>query len=178
MLAIFAALAFMSSGCNPEPEPDPTRAELLTQPNGWQLTAGTSDPAYQLELGVPITNLFDGFVAECELDDILYFNQNGSEILSFGKDEKTYPCEEEQTIKEKSLGNWALTEEDTKLKFYFPAYEEQVTATIISLNETTLKLSLAISEDDGVEASPLYRGIRGSKTIRDYVFTLTYTYNK
>jgi len=156
-------------------KPEKTRTELLTQAKSWTLTAATSDPAYQLSLGAPITNLFDGYISSCELDDYITFNANGSQILNFGKDGSTHPCDVAQTLKEKSLGNWSLANDDTQLQFYFPAYEQKVTATIITLNETTLKLSLPIHEDDGVISSPNYRGPKDAKTIRDYVFTLTYT---
>ena len=168
-MAICAMVAFSFTSCKEE-----TTKELLMHSKGWTLTAATCDPAYQLEIGAPITNLFDGFISSCEKDDIIYFNENGSQVLDYGKDKDTYPCGVEKAEKEKSLGNWTLVDDKT-LKFYFPAYPQVLTATILTAEDKTLKLSVPIAEDDLI--SKEFRGVKDGKTVRNYVFTLTYTKN-
>jgi hypothetical protein len=173
LLAITIAILF--TAC---PVVEKTPEEMLTQSKGWTLTAATSDPAYLLDkdgMDVPITNLFDGFIYDDELDDIIYFKTNKSQILDYGKDGST--CNGEYTGKERSLGNWELVT-DKLLKFYFPAYEELLEAVVLTLNDNTLKLSVKIAEDDGKEKTLPYRGVTGRKTIRDYIFTLTYSIAK
>jgi len=176
VLAIFFAISFLATSCNPD---DPTKEELLTQKKGWKLTAATSDPAYLLDkegVDVPITNLFDGYIYKDELDDIIYFKENKSEILNYGKDGST--CDGKYKGTERSLGNWELPN-DNLLKFYFPAYDELLSAVVLTLDESTLKVSVKIAEDDEIVASPTYRGSKNaSKTVRDYVFTLTYSIAK
>jgi hypothetical protein len=174
-LAVLAAILF--TAC---PKPLLTTEEMLIQKKGWTLTAATSDPAYLLDkdgMDIPITNLFDGYIYSDEIDDIIYFKENKSEILNYGKDKST--CNGLFTGTERSLGNWELVT-DKLLKFYFPAYEELLEAVVLDISEETLKLSVKINEDDGVGAAKglPYRGAKGAKTIRPYTFTLTYSIAK
>lgn len=166
ILAICAVVALGFSACTDEP----TATENLTTSKGWTLTSATCDPAYELSIGAPITNLFQGFILPCEVDDILYFNINGGQLLNPGKDGQTadanYEC---AAATEVSLGNWTLTNEDKTLKFFLPYYKGfLLEATILTLNETTLTISVPISENDGEDPA---------KTIRNYTFTLSYTRN-
>jgi hypothetical protein len=165
-LAVFTAIiAFSFIAC----DKDQTTEEMLTQTKGWTLTEATSSPAYELLSGGKITNLFDGYIQACELDDIIYFNENKSQTLNFGK----VRCDWDPDVKEVSLGNWNLID-DTHLKFYFPAYEQQLEAVILKIDDETLKLQFNFDEDDGENPAKFYRGPKDSKTVRNYTFTLTY----
>ncbi|MCL1849934.1 MAG: hypothetical protein FWF70_00765 [Bacteroidetes bacterium] len=176
LISLAVLIAVLFTAC---PVQEQTKEEMLKQSKGWKLTAATSDPAYLLlkEDGteVPITSLFDGFMYDDELDDIIYFKENKSEILNYGKDKST--CNGKFTGIERSLGNWDLVT-DTRLKFYFPAYEELLEAVVLALDESTLKVSVKIAEDDGEAKVLPYRGVTGTKTVRNYVFTLTYSIAK
>ena len=146
-----------------------TKEELLTQEKGWKITSATSDPPYELGDGTSTSNLFNGYFYDCELDDIIFFLKDKTQFLDPGKKLcDNYPSG--------NLGNWDLLDNEQKLQFHFLDIEGLFEATILILDKTTLKLSLAMEEDDGMKTSPKYRGVRGdSKTVKNYVFTLTYT---
>jgi hypothetical protein len=162
-----ALIAFSFIACD---KTEKTTEEYLTQTKGWTLTAGTCDPAYELWSGGKITNLFDGFIQACELDDIIYFQENKSQVLNFGK----VRCDWDPDGKEVSLGNWNLID-NSHLKFYFPAYEEPLEAVILKIDDETLKLQFNFDEDDGEEPAKFSRGPKDPKTVRNYTFTLTYS---
>ena len=157
IVAICALVAFGFMSCNPEP----TKKELLTTDKGWNLTKATCNPPYQLEAGVDISDLFDGFIRDYEKDDIMFFKPDGAQYLDYGKVKSAT-----QTEKGETLGKWTLNEEGTELKFYLPYYDELVTGIITVLNETNLTVGVKINEDDGPNPT---------KTVRKYDFTLTYT---
>ena len=163
------AFSFTFMACEKDPEKKTTE-EMLTQEKGWTLTAGTSNPEYELLSGGKISNLFDGYVQSCELDDIIFFKENKSEILNFGK----VRCDWDPDGKEVSLGNWNLID-DSHLKFYFPAYEELLEAVILVIDDNTLKLQFNFDEDDGDDPAKFARGPKDPKTVRNYTFTLTYS---
>ena len=147
-----------------------TKEDLLTQEKGWGLTAATCDPPFELEEDNQITNLFDGFFWDCELDDILFFLKNKSQVLNYGK----YLCDDElyPSGTELFLGNWDWID-DSHLLFYVPVFfnAPPLTATILTLDDKTLKLKFSFDADDGIND----RGSKDSKTIREYTFTFTYT---
>ena len=147
-----------------EPTTPKTKTELLTQAKGWELIEATCTPEYELESGAIITNLFDGYFWDCELDDIMFFMVNKSQILKYGKD----LCDEQEGTEE-SLGNWTLVD-DTHLKMYLPAYPEELEAIILKLDAETLKVQvLDINEPD---ENPT----KLARNAKDRVFTFTLTY--
>ena len=149
-----------------------TKEDLLTQENGWKLTAATSDPAYESHSKYKIYDLFDGFFFDCELDDILFFLKNKSQVLNYGK----YLCDDYYPSgTQLSLGNWNLID-DNHLLFYVPVFFDftPFTATILTLDEKTLKLQFSLDIEDWIEA-PNARASKGSNTITRYTFTFTYT---
>lgn len=165
-----AILAFGATSCNKDEKTDfEQKTEYLTTNRGWKITTATSNPPYELEIGAPITNLFNGFISDCEVDDLLHFRTNGSQVLDPGRDRETYVNRNCQSSGEVSLGNWNLSENTRTLQFYLPYYRGYLLdATVLTLNENTLTLSVPIREDD--EENP-------AKAIRNYTFTLTYTRN-
>lgn len=170
ILAICAFVAFGFTSCKEEKTDYEIAIENLTTTKGWTLKTATCDPAYELSVDASITDLFLGYIKDCELDDYLYFNSNNSQLLNPGKDGKTtnaeYLCADATEV---ALGNWDLSEDMKTLKFYLPYYRGALLeATVLTLSETTLTLNVKIAEDDGVDPS---------KVIRNYTFNLSYTRN-
>jgi lipocalin-like protein len=61
-----------------------SKTDLLTDPNGWLLTALTIDPAIVDPItGAQIANLYAQYNA-CEKDDIIFFKDNGTIIYDEG----------------------------------------------------------------------------------------------
>lgn len=58
--------------------------ELLTIPQGWRLSAAESSPAYPMSNGLIVSNLFNGYLYDFELDDIIVFSTNGTHVLQPG----------------------------------------------------------------------------------------------
>lgn len=170
ILAICAFVAFGFTSCKEEKTDYEIAIENLTTTKGWTLKTATCDPAYELAIGAPITDLFLGFLESCEKDDIIYFNENKSQLLNPGKDGQTtidYVCADATEV---ALGNWDLSEDMKTLKFYLPYYRGALLeATVLTLSETTLTLNVKIKEDDEV--------VDPSKVIRNYTFNLSYTRN-
>ena len=150
--------------------------ELLTQEKGWMLTAATCDPAFEMFDGSLIENLFDGFLYDCELDDIIFFYKNYAQYLNYGK----FRCEWEIETGIK-LGNWKIKEDENVLEFQLPYFYDEydnfarLQGKIVNLDNNTLKLIVPIVFDDGTKLTK--RGFipSSTKTIKEYEFTLTYT---
>jgi len=155
----------------------PTKEDLITQENGWLLTAATSFPAFVNWMGISSENLFVSFFYECELDDILYFKKNYSQIINSGK----MLCEPAQA-KEISLGNWRIIKDEEVLEFQLPYffteddYFVRLEAKIMVLNDNTLILRLPLMFDDGLKIGKRVFTSQ-TKTNTCYEFTLTYTKN-
>ncbi|MDR0205676.1 MAG: hypothetical protein LBI45_00185 [Bacteroidales bacterium] len=180
---IFAlvALVFLAADCGSLVK---DHEQLLTQKKGWELFAATSTPAFTNIDGVTNSNLFKSFWLnyECELDDILFFYENNSSVMNFGKEK----CEG-QTGKDQSLGNWRFVKNYKVLEFYLPYFfdaedEERfalLEAEVIELDESTLQLRFPLKYDNGQEPTKAGkirndRGMRGAKTVVDYEFIFTY----
>ncbi len=160
-----AILAFGATSCNKDEKTDfEQKTDYLTTNRGWELTTATCNPPYELSIGAPITNLFDGFLRECEKDDRLHFRTNGSLVLDPGRDGQTAVNGNCQNSSEVSLGNWALSEDTRTIEpFYLPYYRNyRLKATVLVLNENTLTISVPINEEDSGNS---------------YVFTLSYKRN-
>ena len=162
MITLCAIVAFSTTSCKEE---EKTGSEILSgAKNGWKLTLAVSTPAYEMSNGTEVSDLIAGFLEDCERDDIMYFQSTNAQIVNPGKDKKTtnadYDCVE---MTEKSLGNWALTEDEKSFSSfylpYFPGDKFSIAETeIVTLNETTLTVKVAVR--DGVN---------------DVNFALTYT---
>ncbi len=143
--------------------------EYLTNKKGWVLESATSSPAYELLDGSFATDLMkDGYLEECELDEILKFTENGGMTINPGDDvcEYGYPQEVAAT--------WSLSEDLKTLTMQLPffyndeynSYNSQVEeCQILSLTESQLRIKYTF---DDYEA--------GAKKV--YSFTLTYKINK
>jgi len=141
--------------------------DLLTQPNGWQLTAATfAFEGY-------VYDIFDDFM-ECEKDDITYFKKDKTIILNYGK----ILCEWQTGIEE-VLGNWELFYNNQSLLLYqyYTDWEEGFNATVLQLNESTLKLKFIITFDD-YKSAKSSRWKNFIKTTTSEIFEITYTYTR
>jgi len=159
VMAFCVVLAVGFSSCK-----DETNTTFLTTSKGWTLTAATSQPDYELLNGNAISSLFDGYLYDCELDDIVYFKEDGSQTLN----PKNELCENGYT-EETAIGIWSFNEDETKLNMQIPFFYDTTVETVdvVTLDKNTLKVNYTFVEDD---ANP-------AKTQRTYTFTLTYTRN-
>lgn len=114
-------------------------ADYLTREKGWTLSEAECPNGYVFDNNTTITNLFDGYVYDCEKDDIIKFNaEDNYEYMDPGKD----VCEWEPS-QETALGKWAINEEDKVLDMQIPFfYDEEVeSCKIIDLTADMLKVS-------------------------------------
>lgn len=153
-IALIGIFAFTS--CNKEK----TMTDYLTIEKGWTLSEATTTPYWTLNDNTQITNLFEGYVLDCEKDDVIKFNADGFEYMVPGE-----TCEDQPSA-ESSLGKWAINEEEKVLDMQIPFfYDEEVeSCKINNLVEDELKVSYTweLTEDDA-------KGVPGT-----YTFILTY----
>lgn len=154
VVAAVCMLAF--SSCTKEK----TMTEMLQLKKGWTLSTATSSPSYNLNEGGQITNLFDGYVFDCEKDDIIKFKEDGFEYMNPGDD----VCDN-QAADESSIGSYSLNEDamtmDMQIPFFYDAAVESV--KIVELTEDVLKVNYTFTETAATTKAP-----------GDYTFTLTY----
>lgn len=154
-MALVVVLVFTS--CKKEK----TMTEMLTIEKGWTMSAATSTPYWTLNDNSQISNLFDGYVYDCEKDDIIKFKEDGFEYLNPGAN----VCED-QASQESSLGAWKLDEEAKTLQMQIPFFydTDPENVTIVELTEELLKVNYAweLTEDPA-------KGVPGK-----YTFTITY----
>ena len=164
LLVLFAAasLALCVSSCG-----DPkTTAEMLTgQTKGWVLSSATSNPAYELSSGRSVENLMDGYFYECEMDDIITFQENGVQLINPGK-----KIDAEWGYQAETYASWALSENDTKLTMQLPFFLDDThftfdlepeVCTIASITSNQLVLEYKFNDNE-------------SPAKGEYTFTLTY----
>ena len=94
------------------------------------MTALSVDPGIDMGGGVVVTDLYN-YLEDCQKDDIMRFNSNGS----ITQDEGTTKCEPDdpQTT---DMGSWILIENDQKVRITQPG-GDSFEGTIITLNERT-----------------------------------------
>lgn len=156
IVAILAIFAGLFSACDPI---EVTDEALLTQSKGWVLSAGTSSPAYALSDGSFATDLIkDGYLYDCEVDDILYFHANGGLAINPGAN----LCEETD---DEYDSTWTLTSNENGkfLEFQIPFFydNELEVAEVLALSAEELRVKYTFTDDE----SPA----KGT-----YSFTLTY----
>lgn len=163
--ALCALFAFNFTSCkNEEPEEKTDheiRKEILEAKKGWTLQTATSSPAYNLNDGGTILNLFDGFIYPCEADDVIFFEHSGAQMLDPNKN----LCDNEE---KRSLGNWSLSEDGKILKYYLPQYDGYLLeATIVTIDENSFTVQMKVNEEEP----------EVSKGPGKYTFTMTYKKN-
>jgi len=180
-LTLVFAVAFVA--CNKDKDKTETQEEKYTkcliQKKGWTLSTATSIPAFKPNVGTPDENLFKSFFMECELDDILYFYENKSSILNFGKEKCGAPYPDG---KDMSLGNWRLIKNAEVLEFHLPYFTDdddkmlEIEGKIITLDDNTLVIRIPV--DYSENAAKKMKNTRGATNLRGddgkYDFTFTY----
>jgi len=134
--------------------------EYLTNKKGWVLETATSSPAYVLLDETTCTDLMtEGYLEDCELDEILKFTSNGGLTVNPGND----VCDEE----EEYAATWKLSDDLKTLTFQIPFFynDEVEECQLLSLTEDQLRVKFTFTDDEG-----------NAKGI--YSFTLTYKINK
>ena len=154
-IALVGMFAFTSCDKNK------TMTDYLTTEKGWTLSEATTTPYWTLNDNSQISDLFEGYVYECEKDDVIKFNADGYEYLNPGSD----VCEWEPS-QESSIGKWAINEEEKVLDMQIPFfYDEEVeSCKIINLVKDELKVSFTWTLTEGTA-----KGKPGT-----YTFVLTY----
>lgn len=156
IVAILAIFAGLFSACDPI---EVTDEALLTQSKGWVLSAASSSPSYALSDGSFATDLInDGYLYDCEVDDILYFYANGDLAINPGAN----LCEETD---DEYASTWTLTSDENGkfLEFQIPFFydNELEVAEVLALSAEELRVKYTFTDDE----SPA----KGT-----YSFTLTY----
>jgi hypothetical protein len=167
LLTVLLSFGILFSACKKD---EKTTTELLTYKKGWVLAEATSSPAYELADGSFATNLMtDGYLLECELDDVVIFADNGAQTIvpktlcDFGYQGETAAL-------------WTLVEKNGKeyLKFQIPFFYDETFTTydaeleeceILNITDEQLRIKFTFNDD----ANPA----KGT-----YSFTLTYKHAK
>ena len=137
-----------------------TMTDYLTIEKGWTLSSATTTPYWTLNDNTQISDLFEGYVYDCEKDDVIKFKADYFEYLNPGE-----VCED-QPSQESSLGKWAINEEEKVLDMQIPFfYDDEVeSCKIINLVKDELKVSFTWTLTEGTA-----KGKPGT-----YTFVLTY----
>lgn len=155
--AMALAFVLVFTSCNKEK----SMTEMLTIEKGWKMSSATTTPYWTLNDESQISNLFDGYVYDCEKDDIIKFKEDGFEYLNPGAN----ICED-QASQESSLGAWKLDEEKKELQMQIPFFydEDAEYVSIVELTSELLKVNYTwtLTEDPS-------KGKPGT-----YTFTITY----
>lgn len=144
---------------------------LLTIPQGWKLFSAISSPAYAMSNGTYLSDLMNGYLYDCEKDDIIVFSQNGTHKVLPG----TLLCSDDWEFgynQETNLGQWYFDNASSptflnmQIPFFYNDYGtsysvEMEKCRIIILNSNMLKISAEFCDDENPA-----KGI--------YTFTLTY----
>ena len=157
VIAIALVSVFAFTSC----EKEKTMTDYLTTEKGWSLSVAECTNGYVFDDNTTINNLFDGYVFDCEKDDVIKFNADGFEYLNPGAD----VCEWEPS-QESSIGAWAIDEEQLLLNMQIPFFydDDAEQCKIINLTKDELKVSytFTLTEDEA-------KGKPGT-----YTFVLTY----
>ena len=150
MIAVSAMLVLSVTSC----QEDKTGEDyLIDAKNGWELKNATSVPAYVKLDGTEVSNLMNGFMESCEVDDIMYFKNTDAQTIDPGKDKQTtnddFDCVERG---EKSLGNWSIANDEKSFtSFYLPYfpgdnYGHNGLTEILSLDKDNLIVNVRIND--------------------------------
>ena len=150
VLAIAALFVVSFSSCGG----GKTAAELLTQKKGWVLSSATSDPAYQLSDGSQAQDLIsDKYLEDFEVAYVIFFNENGNEIVKPGKVVAPENFDPEWCYRaETSLGNWSFdnAENPSLINMQIPFFydDAQEICYLKSLTENELRIQCVMNDED------------------------------
>lgn len=136
------ALVLVFASCKKDDDNSMTPEEYLTAGN-WKVTGMTINPPITV-LGIEYSDIYTLFVQDCDKDDLIKFNSDGT----LTEDEGPTKCDPDdpQTTTD---GTWTLSENGVTLTINYPGDDPEV-ATVKSLNGTNLVISSPITEDFGL----------------------------
>ena len=162
--ALFAAavlvLSFASCG-----EPKSYAEILIEQTDGWSLSAATSNPTYIMYSGAPVDNLMEGYLAACELDDIITFKEGGIMTIDPGTN-----IAEGFGYQGVVSGTWNISPDQTTLNMQLPIFYDATdmmydqtpeSCKIISITSKEMVLEYSFNDNE-------------SPAKGEYTFTFTY----
>lgn len=166
LICIFA-IGLTSCGKNKEK----TNTEKLCNEKGWVLKSATAAPYYTMKSGEKITDVYTDYLYAHERDEIIYFYENGSEVINPGK---ILPGENESGYMSEQASTWYFDEAETTITFQIPFFMEDknLSRTFDAAFETA-----AISKIDEDEFVILYTFNNVDKK-EQCTFTLTYVLAK
>ena len=137
VIAVALVGVFAFTSC----EKEKTMTDYLTTEKGWTLSTAECTDGYVFDDNTTINDLFDGYVLDCEKDDIIKFRIEGEQQFEYMNPGENV-CED-QPAQESSLGTWAINEEDKVLDMQIPFfYDDEVeSCKIIELTKDELKVS-------------------------------------
>lgn len=159
VLAAVALLVFVFTSCDPK---EKTYADYLTKPSkGWVLQSATSSPDYLMSDNTPVADIYNDYLYEWEQQYVLFFNENGSEVVKPGKVVAPDSIPDNECFRtEKSLGNWSIKEGVIRdgvsydyLYMYIPfVFHQNGTVPlsecqIITLNDEMLRVKFIFNDD-------------------------------
>lgn len=121
-----------------------TNTDKLCIPQGWVMESATVSPAIQMLNGSWVTNLMNGWLYNYELDDIIKFFPNGTQIINGG----TIVPEPGELFQAQDYAyTWSFNNDETKLNMQVPFfYDNDIEqGSILELNENKLKISFTFS---------------------------------
>jgi len=148
MVVVLMAMVF--SSC----QEDPTNTEMLINKKGWKLVDVTSSPSYELEDGRKINSLRDGYLRDYELDDVIFFKEDGALTVDPGS--KLPPEGKDGWRTARTIGTWAFLKEETQIKmqipFWYPENEggnrDPDVVDLNFLDKDNLRFSLFFTEEE------------------------------
>jgi len=141
--------------------------ELLTQENGWGMTAWLIDPPLKVE-NEYIYNFYD-LIDDCHKDDITYFKKDKKQVKNYGSN----LCPG-QTGTEEVVGNWELADYGKSLLYNLFDTEERELAIIRTLDETTLKLSIFVSYEEVAKVFPQFQNVATGMERSNHEYKIVY----
>ncbi len=153
LLAVAALLVF--NGCNPPASETPITDVLKSAKKGWVMTSVKSVPAYVLESGVALDELFadgdyeheTGFFYSYEKDDVVIFGENGVLTIDPGTLRPEDPSEPYQIA---TAATYSVDETKQQISFQMPwEYDAQPEiCSVVSYNKNQLVVKYTRNDDD------------------------------
>ena len=161
LLAVAALLMF--NGCNPPTSETPITDVLKSAKKGWVMTSVISTPAYQLDAGVTLEELFadgdyehlTGFFYSYEKDDAIIFGEGGVETIDPGTLLPDDPTEPYQVA---TVATYSVNEVTEQISFQMPweyndeytMFDDHVEYCSVQEYEKNKKLVLVYTRNDDV----------------------------
>lgn len=153
LLAVAALLMF--NGCNPPTSETPITDVLKSAKKGWVMTSVISTPAYQLDAGVTLEELFadgdyehlTGFFYSYEKDDAVIFGEGGVETIDPGTLLPDDPTEPYQVA---TVATYSVNEVTEQISFQMP-WEYDATpelCSVVSYDKKQLVLKYTRNDDE------------------------------